>query len=144
MLLSLFSEILQEDIVPRYPRAAPVVKTERKDNFVAYFLHSSAQINVFLSHVRFAPTIHHGRVLYTVTRVWVRAPHRRTPLTFHSAGARFVRRCLSQTLNLAVSDDHFADCFSFRFGPTCAHCMYVRFFFFQNIGTCVVNISGHV
>ena len=44
MLLISFSEILQEDIVRRYPCAAPVVKTERKDNFVSYFLCSSAQM----------------------------------------------------------------------------------------------------
>ena len=49
MLLSLLSDILQEEIVQRYPRAAPVVKTERKDKFVANFLHSSAQINVSIT-----------------------------------------------------------------------------------------------
>ena len=43
MLLSLFCQILQEDIVRRYPRADTVVKTERKDVFVAYFLHSRAK-----------------------------------------------------------------------------------------------------
>ena len=44
MRRSFVSEILQEDIVRRSPRAAPAVKTERKDNCVAYFLHSSAQM----------------------------------------------------------------------------------------------------
>ena len=44
MLLSLLPETLLEDIVKRYHRAAPELKTERKDNFVAYVLHSSAQM----------------------------------------------------------------------------------------------------
>ena len=99
--------------------------------------------NMSLSHARLAPTTYHGRVICTVTRVWVRAPQRRTPLTFHGAVARFVHRCLLQTLYLAVSDYHFDDCFSGRFGPACAHCVCLLRCFL-NIGTCVVNINGHV
>ena len=92
--------------------------------------------NVFLSHARLAPATYHGRVLYTVTRVWVKAPHWRTPLTFLNAVARFVHRCLSQTLNLAVSDYLFVDCFSGRFGPTCAHCVCSLLLFFKYRNLC--------
>ena len=44
MLLSLFSEILQEDIGRTYPRAAPGPKREQESNCVAYFQYSSAQM----------------------------------------------------------------------------------------------------
>ena len=39
-----FSKTVEEDIGGRYRRAAPVVKTEQKEIFVADFLHSSAQM----------------------------------------------------------------------------------------------------
>ena len=45
MQLSTFSDMFKENIDrwKIHPRAAPAVKMERKDIFVAYFLHSSAQ-----------------------------------------------------------------------------------------------------
>ena len=43
-----------------------------------------------------------GRVVNTVTRGWVGAPHERGPFRFHDAVVGFVDRCLSRTRNLAA------------------------------------------
>ena len=85
--------------------------------------------NVFLSDAWLAPATYHGRVVNTTTRVWVRAPHQRVPLTFNGAVVRFVHRRQSQTRNLAVSNYHFADCFLGRLGSTYAHGVFPLFVF---------------
>ena len=83
---------------------------------------------VFLSHAWLAPATYHGRVVNIVTRVWVRAPHQRTPLTFNGAVARFIHGCPSQTLNLAVSDYHFEELFLRSFWSyMCLLCLFPFF-----------------
>ena len=47
MLQSLFFKHFKDDIGGRYPCAAPLVKTEQKEIFVASFLHGSAQMCLY-------------------------------------------------------------------------------------------------
>ena len=65
MLQSLFSEIFKEDIGGRYPRAAPVVTTERKDICFRPFS-TQQRPNVFLSDAWRALATYHGRVFTTL------------------------------------------------------------------------------
>ena len=127
-----------------YPRAAPVVKTERKDNFVTYFLYSSAQMCSHHTPGLRQPHIYHGRVLYTVTRVWVCAMSPAHAVDIHDAVIRFVYRCLSQTLNLSPSQTAILPTISQVILALHVPAVYIRFFCSLNIRTCVVNISGLV
>ena len=72
------------------------------ENFVACFLHSSAQICLFQTPGRRLPRIT-GRFVNNVTKGWVGAPNERAPIIFHGAVVGFVHRCLSRTRNLAAS-----------------------------------------
>ena len=53
-------------------------------NFVAYFLHSSAQLCLYQTPGRHPPRII-GLFVNTVARVWVGAPNERAPFRFHGA-----------------------------------------------------------
>ena len=90
--------------------------------FVSWFLHSSAQMCFYQTLGSRQPHIS-GRVMNTVTRVWVGDPHESAPLTFHGAVVRFAHRCLWKTRNLADSNYYFADLFSGRSWPNmCSPC----------------------
>ena len=86
---------------------------EGSRNFVACFLHSSAQMCLYQTPGRRPPPIT-GRFVNTVTRGWVGAPNGRAPFRFHGAVVGFVDRCLSRTRNLAASNKHLAEFFSGR------------------------------
>ena len=81
--------------------------------FVAYILHSSAQMCVYQTPGRRPPPMT-GRFVNTVTRGWVGAPNGRAPFRFHGAVVVFVDRCLSRTRNLAASNKRLAEFFSGR------------------------------
>ena len=76
---------------------------EGSRNFVACFLHSSAQMWLYQTPGR-RPRPIIGRFVNTVTRGWVGAPNGRAPFRFHGAVVGFVDRCLSRTRNLAASN----------------------------------------
>ena len=85
--------------------------------FVACFPHSSAQMCLHQTPGRRPPPIT-GRFVNTVTRGWVGAPNGRAPVRFHGAVDGFVDRCLSWTRNLAASNKHLAEFFSWpKIGP---------------------------
>ena len=86
------------------------------DNFVACFLHSSAQMCLCQTPGRRPPPIT-GRFVNTVTRGWVEAPNGRAPFRFHGGVVGFVDRCLSRTRNLAASNKGLAEFFSGRPWP---------------------------
>ena len=86
------------------------------ENFVACFLHSSAQMCLYQTPDRRPPPIT-GRIVNNVTRGWVRAPNGRAPFRFHGAFVVFVDRYLSRTRNLAASNKHLAEFFSGRSWP---------------------------
>ena len=87
---------------------------EGSRNFVACFLHSSAQMCLYQMPGRRPPPIT-GRFVNTVTRGWVGVSNGRAPFRFHGAVVGFVDRCLSRTRNLAASSKHLAEFFS---GPS--------------------------
>ena len=74
------------------------------------------------------------------TRVWVRAPCRRAPLTFHGAVVRFVHGRLSQTRSLAASNYRSANFFSGRFGPTSAHGVFFDSCFSSLALVCCISV----
>ena len=104
------------------------------ENFVACFLHSSAQMCLYQTPGRRPPPIT-GRFVNTVTRGWVGAPNGRAPFRFHGAVVGFVDRCLSRTRNLAASNKHLAEFFRSwpKIGPA--------FFFFGVFEMCVCFFS---
>ena len=84
--------------------------------FVAFFLHSSAQMCLYQTPGRRPPPIT-GRFVNTVTRGWVGVPNGRASFRFHGAVVGFVDRYLSRTRNLAASNKHLAEFFSGRSWP---------------------------
>ena len=95
--------------------------------FVAFFLHSSAQMCLYQTPGRRPPPIT-GRFVNTVTRGWVGAPNGRAPFRFHDTVVGFVDRCLSRTRNLAALNKHLAEFFSGQDRP---RNFFFRFFFFE-------------
>ena len=89
---------------------------EGSRNFVACFLHSSAQMCLYQTPGR-GPSPITGRSVNTVTRGWVGAPNERTPFRFHVTVVGFVNRCLSRIQNLAASNKHLAEFYSGRSWP---------------------------
>ena len=83
---------------------------EGSRNFVACFLHSSAQMCLYQTPGRRPPRIT-GRFVNTVARGWVGAPNERAPFRFHGAVVGFVDRCLSRTRNLVAWNKHWAEFF---------------------------------
>ena len=111
----------------RYPRAAPVMKTERKDNCVANFLHRSAQVCFYHTPGLRQPHI-------TTVFLYCDEGVGQSASLAHAVDISW-RSCSFRPLlsvadvNLAVSDCHIADCFSGRLAlhvPT----VYIRFFVF--------------
>ena len=119
MLVSLFSKIFKDEIGGRYPRAAPVVKTKRKDILSPIF-YTAAPKCVF---IRRLPRASH------ISRSC--SKHRNDTVGQSASPARTVDipwRSCSFRLSVSVADEKyrglehsFTDCFSGRFGPTCAH-----------------------
>ena len=68
MLQITFFKIVKEDIGGSYPRAAPVVKTEQKENVVTNFS-TQQRPTVNLSDAWLVPVTYRGRVANTGTRV---------------------------------------------------------------------------
>ena len=88
-------------------------------NFVACFLHSSAQMCLYQTPGRRQPPIT-ARFVNTVTRGLVGAPNERAPFRFHGAVVGFLDRCLSRTRNLAASNKHLSEFFSGQSWPKIA------------------------
>ena len=86
------------------------------ENFVACFLHSSAQMCLYQTPGRRPPPIT-GRFVNNVTRGRVGDPNGRAPYRFHGAVVGFVDRCLSRTRNHAASSKHLAKFFPGRSWP---------------------------
>ena len=72
-----FSKTFKEDIGGRYPRWCSCREIGRERDFGRLFS-TQQRPNVFRSDAWLAPATYHGRVVNAVTRVWVRALHRRT------------------------------------------------------------------
>ena len=85
------------------------------ENYVACFLHSSAQICLYQTPGRRPPPIT-GRFVNTDQRVG-RSPYRTNPCRFHGAVVGFVDRCLSRIRKLAASNKHLPEFFSGRSWP---------------------------
>ena len=109
--------------------------------FVAYILHSSAQMCVYQTPGRRPPPMT-GRFVNTVTRGWVGAPNGRAPFRFHGAVVCFVARCLSRTRNLADSNKHLAEFFSGRSWPKIGPGI-IFFGAFEKFETCFSKICAH-
>ena len=112
-----------------------------RENFVACFLHSSAQMWLYQTPGRRPPPIT-GLFVNTVTRGWVGAPNGRAPLRFHGAVVGFVARCLSRTQNLAASNKHLAGFFSGRSWPKIGPGI-VFLGFFEKLETFFLKICAH-
>ena len=114
---------------------------EGSRNFVACFLHSSAQMCLYQTPGRRPPRIT-GRFVNIVTRGWVGAPIERAPFRFHGAVVGFVHRCLSRTRNLAASSQHLAEFFSGRSWPKIGPGI-IFFGVFENFETFFSKICAH-
>ena len=89
------------------------------ENFVACFLHSSAQMCLNQTPGRRPPPIT-VRSVNTVTKGWVGAPNGRAPFRFRCAVVVFVDRCLSRSRNLVASSKYFAEFSQADLGPRSA------------------------
>ena len=101
---------------PKPENGLSVAINEGSRNFVACFLHSSAQMCLYQTTGRRPPRIT-GRFVNTVSRGQVGAHNERAPFRFHGAVVGFVDRCLSRTRNLAASNKRLAEFFSGQSWP---------------------------
>ena len=128
-------------LLPNLKRGQFFAVGEGSRNFVACFLHSSAQMCLYQTPGRCPPPIT-GRFVNTVTRGWVGAPNDRAPFIFHGAVVGFVDRCLSRTRNLATSNQHLAEFSSGRSWPNiCPGNIFC--FFFEKFESFFSKICAH-
>ena len=104
-------------LLPNLKKGLFLAIGEGSRNFVACFLHSSAQMCLYQTPGRRQPRITAGRFVNKVTRGWVGAPNERAPFRFHGAVVGFVDRYLSRTRNLAASNEPLVEFFSGRSWP---------------------------